>query len=168
MGASKDGWWPCRRSFVLDEPGPRLVDEDLLMVDPPLETGVRGGEWRVTSWEPNDWVVRCVPGRGTVDMDGTRMPKSRSSRLARCDFKTLRVHGPRNEYRTICNTAATAHRPNHTPSNMVGAVFKTLWGRLLRRTTSHTSVTPETHTLTAPTTIPPTRIPQVFDWTPTK
>jgi hypothetical protein len=40
---SNDERLECWMSFVLDEPGPTLVDDDRV-IEPPLETGVLGGE----------------------------------------------------------------------------------------------------------------------------
>lgn len=45
---SNDERFECGMSFVLDEPGPTLVDDDRV-IEPPRETGVLGGERRVAS-----------------------------------------------------------------------------------------------------------------------
>lgn len=98
----------------------------------------------------------------TVDIDDTLIPKSKSSPLALCVFKTFLVHAPSTQYRIICNTVDTPHIANHIPNNVVGAICRTSVGRLLRRTTSHTKVTPETRMLAAAAISPPVKSPHVF------
>jgi hypothetical protein len=46
---SRDDLAEGRISLVLDDAGPTLVDDDRRVVDPPRDTGVRGGEFSVTS-----------------------------------------------------------------------------------------------------------------------
>lgn len=70
------------RTIFFDEPVPILVDNDVLVVEPPLETGVLGGDVKVNSWEAKDRFVFWVSGLRTVDIDGILMPKSKSSLLA--------------------------------------------------------------------------------------
>lgn len=54
---SNEERFECRISFVLDDPGPTWVDDDLRMADSLLDTGVLGGEFSVASCEPK---VRSV------------------------------------------------------------------------------------------------------------
>ena len=71
-----------RTAFAFTLPGPTLVEEDLLVVEPPRDTGVLGGEFKVTSRELNEGCVRCVLGLLISYIDEDLIPKSISSRLA--------------------------------------------------------------------------------------
>ncbi len=96
---SNDDRLECRTSFVLEDQVPTFVDDDVRVVDPPREMGVLGGEFKVNTCEPNDLLVCWVLGLLAIDMDGTLMPKSKSSRLARCVLRTFLVHSPTRAYR---------------------------------------------------------------------
>ena len=54
---SNEERWEYPVSFVREDAGPTLEDDDPGTVEVFLETGVLGGELRVKSWEPNDCAV---------------------------------------------------------------------------------------------------------------
>jgi len=78
---SRDDFAEGRMSLVLEDPAPSLVDDDRRVDEPPRETGVRGGEFRVISWDPKERFVRCVFVLEISCIDAL-IPKSMSSRLA--------------------------------------------------------------------------------------
>lgn len=139
---SSDDLAEGRMSLVLDDPGAALVDDDRRVVDPPRDTGVRGGEFRVLSWDPKERSVRCVFVLETTCIEA-RIPKSISSRLALWFFRTCRVHMPRKQKSRICMIPEIPHTPNHVAIKVMGATPKTSLRKSFRLMVIYTNVTPE-------------------------